>query len=193
MPSGAASGEIVDADGDGRRDTAWLAGQPDGSRQLGITTASGGGDAVEVQSASPVGLVLLAVDADRQPPVELLVSDNRTVQLWALADCTLQPVIGPDGAPYLFDLGFRGTGTGVGCRDTDGGSRLVGLNVTTDDGTTVEWSRTVIELDGLEASHGPTDTGTFRRPGDDRAIDLLHTVSCGDLTITENGIRQPEP
>lgn len=193
MPGGAGSGEVVDLDGDRRPDTAWLAGRPDGTRQMGVTTAAGGGDAVEVRSASPVGLVLLAVDADQRPPVELLVSDNRSVQLWAFADCRLQPVVGPDGMPYVFDLGMRGTGTGVGCRDADDGRRLVGLNVTRDEGDRVDWSRTEIELDGLQASHGPTDTGTFRRPGDDGAIDLLHTVSCGDLTIAADGIRQPEP
>lgn len=193
IPGGAGTGEITDVDGDGRRDTAWLHWSPDsGSRQLGIRTASGGGGVAEVSSASPVGLVVLAVDADQEPPVELLVSDNRAVQLWAFADCQVQQVIGPDGAPYVFDLGYIGTGTGVGCVDSRQGRELIGLNVISDDGTTVEWSRTVVELDDLQASNGETETGTFRQPGDADAIDLLHTVSCGDLTIDTDGVRQPE-
>lgn len=188
---GVGSGEIVDVDGDGEADRAWLAGHSDGSRELGIVTAAGGGDAVPMESASPNVLTLLAVDADEQPPVELFVSDGRTVELWTFADCALAPVTGPDGEPYLFDLGFRGTGTGIGCRDTDDGRQLVGLNVVDDDGTVVDWTRTVIERDGLTASNGATDEGTFERPDDDAAIELLHTVSCGDMTMTDDGIQQP--
>jgi hypothetical protein len=101
-------------------------------------------------------------------------------------------VTNPEGEQYLFDLGFRGTGTGVGCHDAGGGRRLVGLNVTEDDGTTVSWTRTVIERDGLSASNGRTDDGTFAHGADDEAIDLLHTISCGDRTIADDGIQQPQ-
>ncbi|HEY8526474.1 MAG TPA: hypothetical protein VIL48_15985 [Acidimicrobiales bacterium] len=188
---GVGSGEIVDVDGDGRADVGWLAAHADGTRELGVATAAGGGDVVEIDSASPNVLTLLAVDADERPPVELFVSDGRTVELWAFADCALAPVTDPAGAPYLFDLGVRGTGTGIGCRESDGGRQLVGLNVVDDDGTTVEWTRTVIERDGLQARNGPTDEGRFERPADDAAIELLHTVSCGDVTITDDGIQQP--
>jgi hypothetical protein len=191
--AGVGSGPIVDVDGDGRRDTGWLAGHPDGSRELGVATAAGGGDVVPIDSASPVALTLLAIDADEEPPVELFVSDGRTVELWAFADCRLAPVTNPEDEPYLFDLGFMGTGTGVGCRDVPGGRELVGLNITDDNGTRVDWTRTVIERDGLAARNGPTDEGRFERPGDDAAIELLHTVSCDDVTIDRDGIRQPEP
>lgn len=188
---GVGAGDIVDVDGDGRNDRAWLAAHPDGSRELGVATAAGGGDVAPMESASPNVLTLLAVDADEEPPVELFVSDGRTVELWAFADCALAPVTDPDGAPYLFDLGFRGTGTGVGCRDADGGRELVGLNVVDDDGTVVDWTRTVIERDELIASNGVTDEGRFERPADEGAIELLHTVSCGDVTIASDGIQQP--
>jgi hypothetical protein len=56
----------------------------------------------------------------------------------------------------------------------------------------VDWTRTVIERDGLTARNGQTDEGRFERPSDDAAIDLLHTVSCDDVTINRDGIRQPE-
>jgi hypothetical protein len=85
MTRPANQGEIVDVDGDGRRDTAWLATPAAGGRELGVLTAAGGGAKVPIESASPVELVLLVVDADDEPPVELLVSDNRTVQLWAFS------------------------------------------------------------------------------------------------------------
>lgn len=187
------TGEIIDVDGDGRRDTAWLAATRDGRRELGVVTAAGGSDAVEINSASPVELALLAAEADGRPPVELFVSDNRTVQLWTFDQCSLQPVTSPDGQPYQFDLGFRGTGTGVGCTDADGDGRqdLVGLNVTRSNESTVDWSRTIIERDGLEASNGETDTGIFQRADAAAQIDLLYTVTCGDLTMNEDAIRQP--
>ena len=186
--------EIVDVDGDGQRDIAWLASPGNGGRELGVRTAAGGGDSVRIESASPSALTLLVADADEEAPVELFVSDNRTVQLCAFSDCSLQPVTDPQGEPYLFDLGFRGNGTGLGCIDADGdGTRdLVGLNITSSDDTTVEWSRTIIEREGLVASNSATDTGTYRRPADDARIAALSTVTCGDLTIDRDGIRQPE-
>lgn len=91
-----------------------------------------------------------------------------------------------------------GYGTGVGCADADadadgdGRRDLLGLNVTGSSDTTVDWSRTIIERDGLQASNGATDTGTYQRPADDAQIELLYTVSCGDLTIDDDGIRQPQ-
>lgn len=194
VPDGAGSGQ-VDVDGDGQDDTVWLVANQDGSREIGVLTAAGGGDRVEVESASPVPLVALVADADEEGPVEVLVSDNRVVQLWAFADCSLQPVIGPEGEQYRFDLGFAGNGTGVGCSDGDGdGQRdLVGLNIPDSNDDTVSWSRTVVELDGLEATHGTTETGTFQRGDDDDAIETLSGVSCGELTAAEDGIRQPQP
>lgn len=195
-PSGpAAEGEVVDLDGDGRRDTLWMASPANGGREMGVVTAAGGGDKVPILSASPLAAVALAVDADEEPPVELFVSDNRQVQLWAFQDCKLQQVVDARGEPYLFDLGRTGYGTGAGCVDADGDGRrdLVGLNETGRDDTTVDWSRTIIERDGLQAANGATDTGTYRIGEDDAAIELLHTVSCGDLEIDSDGIRQPEP
>ena len=192
VPAGAAEGEVADVDGDGRADRAYVATGAEATRLVGIVTAAGGGAQVEVESASPQPLTVLVVDADEVPPAELFVSDGRTVRLWAFADCAIAPVANPEGAQYEFDLGFRGTGTGIGCRDADGGRQLVGLNVTEDDGTTVTWTRTVIERDGVAASNGATDEGTFTHGEDDAAIELLHTVSCGGLTIDADGIRQPQ-
>ncbi|HEY8543467.1 MAG TPA: hypothetical protein VIL36_00405 [Acidimicrobiales bacterium] len=182
-------GRVDDLDGDGEPDTVWVASPGGGLRVLGVATAAGGGAKVEIESASPVPIQVLVADADGTPPVELFVSDGRGVQLWAFQDCRLQPVTDPGGRPYLFDLGLRGYGTGVGCVD----GQLVGLNVTTEDADgTVHWARTVITRDGLVADEGTTTEGTYRRPGDDAAIELLHQVTCGDRTLAADGIAQPD-
>ena len=197
VPTGpdVATGQVPDVDGDGRADTAWMA-VSDAAREMGIATAAGGVVRTRVDSASPVALSLLVADADGRAPVELFVDDNRTVQLWAFSDCQLVPVLNPQGQPYEFDRGFRGTGTGVGCVNTAEGRRLVGLNVDDprpgDPPTLVRWTRTIIELDGTSARNGASTSGTFSHPGDDAAIDLLHQVTCGDRTMAADGIRQPE-
>jgi hypothetical protein len=192
VPRSAGIGRVPDVDGDGRPDIGFV-DERDGSRRVGILTAAGGGAVTDIESASPVGLRLLVANVDQQGPVELLVSDNRTVYLLAFVDCGIVPITNPEGEPYLFDLqNLRGHGTGVGCVATPGGRRLAGLQAhDTATGDTVPWSRTIVELDGTHARNGATTTGTFTRGRDDAAIDLLHTVSCGDLTIERDGIAQP--
>jgi hypothetical protein len=190
IPDGATARQIADIDGDGRPDAMWL----DASRNLGIITAAGGAATFAVESAAPSYVSALAADADGQPPVELLVSDGRAVQLLVFDDCEIVPVINTgDGQPWLFDLGFTGAGTGVGCVDIDGRRQLVGLNVEVVGTDTVEWSRTVVELDGRTATVGATDRGTFHRPADDYAIELLSEVTCGDLTMADDGLSTPTP
>jgi len=154
-------------------------------------TASGAASDVEVETGSPIPLSVLVVDADESPPVEVLVSDGRTVHLYEFVDCRIQPVLNVDRETYLFDLGFRGTGTGVGCAAIDGHRQLVGLLARPRSGNRVPWSRTVVHLHDLRATNGATDSGTFTSPTDDRAIQLLHEVSCGDLTMESDGLHEP--
>lgn len=190
IPDGATARQIADIDGDGHPDAMWL----DASRNLGIITAAGGAATFAVESAAPSYVWALAADADGQPPVELLVSDGRAVQLLVFDDCEIVPVINTgDDRPWLFDLGFTGAGTGVGCVDIDGRRQLVGLNVEVFGTDMVEWSRTVVELDGRTATVGATDRGTFHRPADDYAIELLSEVTCGDLTMADDGLSTPTP
>lgn len=190
----ASTGNIVDVDGDGKPDRAWLSSPGNGIREMGVLTAAGGGAEVRVDSASPIAMQLLVADADNTPPVELFVSDGRTVQLWAFSDCKLQQVKDGKGQPYLFDLGFRGNGTGVGCIDANGdGQRdLVGLNALDRSDTEVQWRRTIIERVGLRAANGASDEGTYKLPQDQAKADLLYTVTCGNLDIRRDAIRQPE-
>lgn len=187
VPPGAGTGTVPDVDDDGRRDQAWVA-VADGATTVGIRTAAGGGDIREWDSASPVTRQILVVDVDDEPPVEILASDGRSVELWAFSDCRIQPVTNPQGDTYTFSLGFTDVGTGVGCVDIDGQRHLVGLDVRSDDGTTVTWARTVVLLDDTAARNGETATGTFRRPEEAGAIELLHQVTCGERTMAADGI-----
>jgi hypothetical protein len=180
-------------DGDGRPDRGIFGTGVDGRRVVGVLPATGGGATYAIDSASPVAGTMLVVDVDRRPPTELLVSDGRGVHLLAYDRCAIVPITNPEGEPYLFDLGdLRGHGTGVGCIDTPVGRRLVGLRRDPNStGETVRWTRTVVELDGTHARNGETTSGTFTSPQDDAAIELLDTVSCGDLTLERDGVAQP--
>jgi hypothetical protein len=186
---GATIDEVGDLDGDGRPDTAWIAVGDEAATTVGVQTAAGGGASRLWESASPVSREILVVDADRQGPVEILASDGRSVELWAFQDCGIHPVRNAGGATYTFSLGFTEVGTGVGCVEVDGARELVGLDIVADDQTTVEWSRTAVQLDGLEARNGETTTGTFTRPADDAAIELLTSVTCGEVTMADDGLR----
>lgn len=186
VPASANAKQIVDVDGDDRPDVMWL----DRRRTLGIITAAGDAATLQIKSAAPSRIGALAADADRRPPVELFVSDGRTVQLFVFDDCRIRPVINTrDGEPWL----FRGKGTGVGCVNIAGKRRLVGLNSKKHGRDTVEWSRTAISLDGRSATAGHTDEGSFKTPEHDDAIERLSEITCGDLTMVDDGVQTPAP
>ncbi len=187
IPEGATQGTVIDVDGDGKPDTAWIFSAPDGAVTVGVATAAGGGATRRFDSASPVSRSILVVDTDNRAPVEILASTGRSVQLWAFLDCAIVDIVNPQGKPYDFSLGFTDIGTGVGCVSIDGHQQLVGLDAK-ERGSTVDWSRTVVDLDRTTARNGATMQGTFTRPGDDLKIDLLHQVTCGDFTMLANGL-----
>jgi hypothetical protein len=187
VPDGAPHQTVGDVDGDGKDDTAYLDGMPGSEITFGIVTAEGGGSSVPFDSASPVERRALTVNADERGPTEVLLSDGRSVQLLAFVGCRLRAVHDVKGEPYTFDRGFTGNGTGVGCVDADGdGTRdLVGLKLEGSEGDRIGWSRTIVELDGITARNGKTDSGTYERPADAAAIDLLSQVTCGKLTLAD--------
>ncbi len=193
VPAGVAVKAIPDVDGDGKADQAFFNGlDPKGGRRFDIVTAAGGRIETLFQSAAPIAASALVANVDQKGPVEIIISDNRTASLYAFVGCKIAVVKNPQGEQYQFDLGFRGNGTGVGCPDLPGGRQLVGLNVVENDGTTFHWKRTIIVVSGLTAHNGASSTGTFTRPADDVAIQLLGTISCGDRTIATDGVHEPE-
>ena len=192
IPTGAASNQVVDVDGDGRPDTAWILTDTSGVVTVGVVTSAGGGTDRTWNSASPVMRSVLVVDINDTTPPLFLADDGRTVQLWAFTDCTIADVLNVQGGPYEFSLGFTDVGTGVGCATVDGVHELVGLNVTGESADTVSWSSTVVVVSGTEARNGTVTTGTFASPEDDAAIALLHTVACDGQTIGTDGLTAPQ-
>jgi hypothetical protein len=184
VPNGADSAPTLDVDGDGHADTEWIARAPaaDGSVRFGVTTRSGGTFTGTIRSASPVRRSVLVADVTGKGELIALASDGRQVLLYAISQCALIPVQNAQGAQYAFDLGFTGYGTGVGCVDVDGdGVRdLAGLLA---DGTTV--TRTAVELHGPRATNGRSATTASAPPAQ---LDLAHQVTCGDLTLTDDGV-----
>jgi hypothetical protein len=187
VPEGAPHQTVGDVDGDGKVDTAYLDGMAGGTITFGIVTAEGGGSSVPFESGSPVERRALTVNADERGPTEVFLSDGRSVQLLAFVGCRLRAVKDVKGEPYLFDRGVRGTGTGGGCvdADADGVRALVGLKLEGSEGDRVGWRRTIVRLEGITARNGKTDTGTYERPGDAAAIDLLSQVTCGKETLAD--------
>ena len=169
-------------DGDGRADTEWIASSPaaDGSVLFGVTTAGGGTATAGISSASPVARSVLVADVTGAGEFIALASDGRQVLLYALSDCTIVPVHDPQGDQYAFDLGFTGLGTGVGCVDVDGDGvhDLAGLQADTDGGG---YTATQVVLDGPAARNGASTH--VAATGDEG-----HAITCGDLTMTDDGV-----
>ncbi|OBI52084.1 hypothetical protein [Mycobacterium sp. E796] len=195
-PSGAAQRKVSDLDWDGQPDTLWVGQFRDGGRTArvaGVTTASGANSGVEIASASPIPLSALAIDAQQDGQHQIIVSDGRSARLYVFADCRLQAAADNQGAPFLFDLAnLRGNGTGIGCSDLgppSPGRHLVGLQALNQDG---QWSvrRTEINLNGTLATIGKSDT-VAATSAQDPAVISAQTISCGDLTISKDGVQQP--
>jgi hypothetical protein len=193
-PPGATQRQVGDLDWDGRPDTLWLGQFRDGSgrtnRLVGVTTASGANSDAQVTSASPTPLSAFAIDAQQDGQHQIIVSDGRSAHLYVFADCRLQTVADNQGAPFLFDLqNLRGNGTGIGCSEFGNGRRLVGLHAL-EDGDQWTVRRTEIDLNGTLATIGRSDVLTAAS-AQDPAVVSAQTISCGDLTISKDGVQQP--
>lgn len=194
VPAGAGTHEIVDVDGDGRPDTAWLTGGAD--RTFGITTASGATFSAPVESASPQpasAIVQLVAAGDGTAPIAL-VDTGREVLLLSAADCALTPTQNAQAEPYTFDKGFTGFGTGVGCTEVDGTLRLAGLDAVSDDGSSFTVSRTFVDLGtgAKVATNGEEETVAQDAAADDPVVTTAQETSCGDLVAGQDGPVEPQ-
>ncbi len=185
-PAGAATVATIDLDGDGTSDTLWIAS--DGAtRTLGMTTAAGATATAPIDLAGPAGATAFALRPDPAGPAEVLLSDNRVADLLLVQDCAFVAATDAEGAPWRFDQGFAGQGTGVGCLDLDGDGTLdlVGLNLVDD-----VVRRTAIDLTGTVAAAGVSDEVTLA-PGDEAARETAHALTCGDRTAGADGVHEP--
>lgn len=189
-----------DLDGDGQADSIFLQAEPE-PQVVYVLDSGGAGSAPIPVAASADGTIkqptiIGAADADEDGRDEVFVEryvgsavvPMTLVQVARLVDCQLVFVQNVAGEPYAFKVkSVTAYGYGVGCVDADGDGRsdLVGLEAeasTISDGA-VEWTRTIVDLEGAQATNGPVDTGTFLRPQEDEAIALLGDVSCGEETF----------
>jgi hypothetical protein len=195
-PADVAQRQVGDLDWDGGPDTLWVGQFRDGNgrthRVVGVTTASGANSDVQVLSASPMPLAALAIDAQQDGQHQIIVSDGRSAHLYVFADCRIQTVVDNQGAPFIFDLqNLRHYGTGVGCSDLgprSAGRHLVGLQALNNGQWTIR--RTEIDLNRTLATTGQSDTVTATS-AQDPAVTSAQTISCGDLTLSKDGVEQP--
>ncbi|MFI2294872.1 hypothetical protein [Isoptericola sp. NPDC019571] len=193
-PEGADTHEVADVDGDGEADTAWLTGGAE--RRFGITTASGATFSTAIDSASPQrasAVVNVVAAGDSTAPIAL-VDTGREVLLFSAADCDLAATQNLAGAPYTFDKGFTGQGTGVGCTEVGGALRLAGLDATSPDGSSFTVTRTFVDLDdaALNASNGDEATVADDAGPDDPVVVTAQETSCGEAVVGEDGPVEPE-
>src|SRR4051812_47282465 len=189
QPSGAATRQTLDVDGDGEPDTLWIATQPgsDGGVPFGITTAAGGTFGTTISSASPVARSAMVADVTGKGELIALASDGRQALLYGISSCSFVVEMNAQGQQYAFDLGFGDFGTGVGCVDAngDGTSDLVGLKFEPEANGAGTITRTIVELKGPQAHNGATDTVPVTRASE---ADEAQTVSCGNVTLTDDGV-----
>lgn len=193
-PEDAGVAEVMDVDGDGREDQAWITSGAD--RRFGITTASGATSSAVLDSASPepASAVVQVVQSEEIPVA--LVDLGREALLYSLAGCGVTPVRDVQGEPYTFDRGFGGAGTGVGCTSQGGVLRLAGLDaVSADDGATFDVTRTFVDLsaDGRTATNGEPEQVATGAAKDAPVVTTAQEVSCGDLVAGEDGPSEPQP
>ncbi|MEZ0446482.1 hypothetical protein [Cellulomonas sp. ICMP 17802] len=181
VPAGADVVTVIDVDGDGRPDQAWLSASD--TRRFGITTASGATFSAAIDSASPIAAsaVVNRVQADQIPIA--LVDLGREALVYSLAGCAVTPVLNAGGEPYRFDRGFGDQGTGVGCSSDAGTLRLAGLDAVADAAGTYTVTRTFVDLDadGRHATNGSPEQVATGAAADDPVVRTAQEVSCGDL------------
>jgi hypothetical protein len=178
-PLDAASTEV------GRGDMLWISH----TGSVGVTIPAGTG-VIQVPNAGPLPLQALLIDAQQNGQRQLIVSNGRGANLYLVSGCDITSVLDQQGQPFVFDQeNLQGTGTGIGCADLGDGRHLAGLQAMLGPtGWTVR--RTQIDFDGTTAKLGRSDT-VAAASAQDPAVMEAQTISCGDQTITRDGVQQP--
>jgi len=193
VPDDADTVTVIDVDGDGQRDTAWIT--PGADRRFGITTASGATFSEAIDSASPqrASAVVNRVGPNDLPIA--LLDTGRSVDLLLLSGCEVRAVKNEQGQPYTFDKGFTGNGTGVACLQ-DGALTLAGMLAEPVDksATRFKVTRTWVELsdDGTTAKNGASKTLARAVGENDKDLELAQETSCDGLTAPPDGPVEPE-
>lgn len=159
---------------------------------VGITTAKGYGEAA-IETPSPIPPQAVLIDAQQDGNHQIIVDTGREAILYTVSGCAITPAVDRSGASFRFDVGHRrGNGDGVGCSDLGDGHRLVGLLQLRDEQDEPLWTvrRTEINLNGATATIGRSDTVTAAS-AQDPGWTTAAEISCGDLTLTQDGVAAP--
>lgn len=189
-PSGADVHQVIDVDGDGRADQAWLTGGSD--RSFGITTASGATFSTTITSASPVPASAVVGMVQGDQPIAL-VDLGREALLFSLDGCQVTAPADAQGTAYTFDRGLAGEGTGVGCSQDGSTLRLAGLNAVQATDGTYTVTRTYVDLssDGRTATNGAKSTVATNAASTEQVVTTAQEVSCGDAVAGVDGPVEP--
>ncbi|MBP1819701.1 hypothetical protein [Mycobacterium sp. OAE908] len=184
-PAKAASKDVSDIYG--QPATLWIS-----DTVVGLTTPQGY-SAAKVISASPLQRRAMLVDAQQDGNHQIIVDTGREAILYVVSGCRIYPAVEQTGEEFRFDVGHRrALGDGIGCSDLGDGRHLVQLLQLRDDQgrPLLAVRRTEIDLNGAWVTLGRSDTVTATSE-QDPAWTTAADISCGDLTLTRDGVAAP--
>ena len=184
-PAKAASKDVSDIYG--QPATLWIS-----DTVVGLTTPQGY-SAAKIISASPLQRRAMLVDAQQDGQHQIIVDTGREAILYVVSGCRIYPAVEQTGEGFRFDVGHRrALGDGIGCSDLGNGRRLVQLLQLRDDQDRplLAVRRTEIDLNGAWVTLGRSDTVTATSE-QDPAWTTAADISCGDLTLTRDGVTAP--
>jgi hypothetical protein len=190
VPKGAGKASSPDLDQDSKRDTLWLA-DSGSKRKLGVRTASGATFSTTFSSAAPQAATAIGQRLGDGSEI-ILLNTGRSVALYAVINCQIEPVLNVKGKQYTFDLGFTGFGTGVRCVDSYGrGLQVAGMLAKSKSGGkyAVYQTRIALSNNGLRAANVPRETVASSATSSSSVLKAARSVSCG----TKNaGVNEPQ-
>jgi hypothetical protein len=185
IPAGAGTAKTADLDGDGKKDTIWLALDGDqGQASLGVRTASGAGFGTRVSIVSDRSNKVSAVAGVVSGGVPVILLSNGTVSVFSAAGCEIRPTLNKQGEQYTFKADGKAPtyDSGVGCPSIGStGSQLVGYHAKWyADGAEYRVTRTTVRLseDGTSAANGSTTTVKEVASDGDPVLTRAQSVSC---------------